>query len=112
MRIMIAAFACAVSVCAPAATPKSATKTDIAAIRDSMQDYLKDASSAQFRNVVKIGTDVCGEVNAKNGFGGYTGFRKFAAGVLPAKHGEVAMIIAIDDEDGNQATQICVEKGM
>ena len=43
---------------------------------------LKDPSSAQFRGMKARRTDkgavvVCGEVNAKNGFGGYIGFTPF-----------------------------------
>lgn len=42
---------------------------------------LKDPSSAQFRNleVRKAGKSmaVCGEINAKNSYGGYVGFVKF-----------------------------------
>lgn len=40
---------------------------------------LKDPASAQFRNVeLKAGgTILCGEINAKNSFGGYVGFRPF-----------------------------------
>lgn len=44
---------------------------------------LKDPSSAQFRSVRTYhgsGTPVvCGEVNSKNGFGGYGGFQRFVA---------------------------------
>lgn len=44
---------------------------------------LKDPGSAQFRNVeIKpygYGKVVCGEVNAKNSYGGYVGFAKFVA---------------------------------
>jgi len=36
---------------------------------------LRDPGSAQFRNQ----TGVCGEVNAKNSMGGYTGHRRFIA---------------------------------
>lgn len=36
---------------------------------------LKDPESAQFRSQ----TGICGEVNAKNSFGGYTGFKRFIA---------------------------------
>ena len=42
---------------------------------------LRDPDSAQFKNVFVIGTGydktVCGNVNARNGFGGYTGFTPF-----------------------------------
>lgn len=40
---------------------------------------MKDPASTQFRNLhygVEPGT-VCGEINAKNGFGGYVGFERF-----------------------------------
>lgn len=54
-----------------------------AAIRGA-REALKDPESAQFRNVVAYpktggGYSVCGEVNARNGFGGYGGFERFAA---------------------------------
>ncbi len=39
---------------------------------------LSDPESAQFRNIKNVGTHICGEVNAKNRFGGYTGYRRFA----------------------------------
>ena len=40
---------------------------------------LKDPASAQFRNVELKGggTVLCGEINAKNSFGGYVGYRPF-----------------------------------
>ena len=38
-----------------------------------VKEQLRDPESAQFQNV-KNG---CGEVNAKNSYGGYTGFKKF-----------------------------------
>jgi len=46
-----------------------------------VQSSLKDPSSAQFRNVRLVAWRswqvVCGEVNAKNSYGGYAGFTKF-----------------------------------
>lgn len=38
---------------------------------------LKDPSSAQFRDVKKTGKAVCGEVNGKNAYGAYVGFKHF-----------------------------------
>lgn len=38
---------------------------------------LRDPSSAQFRNVVERSTATCGEVNGKNAFGAYVGFKRF-----------------------------------
>jgi len=48
--------------------------------RDNVNARLKDSDSAQFRNqfIGKAGTP-CGEVNAKNSFGGYTGYKRFVA---------------------------------
>lgn len=38
-----------------------------------VRDQMKDPSSVQFQNI----DGYCGEVNAKNGYGGYTGFKPF-----------------------------------
>lgn len=66
---------------------------------DAVKATLRDPASAQFQNMKSadpivanyhhptrdevssnpaLGAGVCGEVNSKNAFGGYTGFRKFA----------------------------------
>lgn len=44
--------------------------------RGYVESALRDPGSAQFRNQ----SGICGEVNAKNSFGGYTGFKRFMAG--------------------------------
>jgi len=49
----------------------------IAAAQSRVAAELKDPSSAQFRNVEQVGDRVCGEVNARNSFGGYAGFQQF-----------------------------------
>jgi hypothetical protein len=47
--------------------------------KNSVRGQLTDPASAQFRNMRNArGTTVCGEVNAKNSFGGYIGFKRFA----------------------------------
>lgn len=52
--------------------------------QERIKSKLKDPSSAQFNGVFisrAIGAPiVCGQVNAKNGFGGYTGFQRFISG--------------------------------
>lgn len=45
----------------------------------AVADQFRDPSSAEFRKVFRRGYDVCGEVNAKNGFGAYVGFVRFVA---------------------------------
>lgn len=48
------------------------------AAKREVEKNLKDPASAQYRNMKKsaIGA-ICGEVNAKNSMGGYSGFGKF-----------------------------------
>lgn len=49
---------------------------------EKVKERLKDPESARFRNETvredRDETIVCGEVNAKNSFGGYTGFVPFS----------------------------------
>jgi hypothetical protein len=40
-------------------------------------NQLRDPGSAQFRNIKQSGGFVCGEINGKNGYGAYNGFRRF-----------------------------------
>lgn len=50
----------------------------MAAAKKSVLKMLKDPDSAEFRNEhVGTGGIPCGEVNAKNSFGGYTGFKRY-----------------------------------
>ena len=62
---------------------RSEQSTIVAMSRDGVKSRLRDPSSARFRNVGYYSggesSAVCGEVNAKNGFGGYTGFERFVA---------------------------------
>lgn len=45
---------------------------------EAVRGRLRDPFSVQFKAVGGRGDIVCGYVNARNGFGAYTGFRKFA----------------------------------
>lgn len=53
--------------------------------KKSVANLLKDPGAAQFRNVevrrYLSGTVVCGEVNGKNSYGAYIGYRRFVASV-------------------------------
>lgn len=71
--------------------PKSTTNAkEIKAAKEGASSQMKDPTSVLFRNTEGYdrGTPgiimLCGEVNAKNSFGGYVGFRHFTylAGVL------------------------------
>ena len=52
--------------------------------KKAIADTLKDPASAQFRNVRLVqyldGAVICGEINGKNSYGGYVGFRDFVGG--------------------------------
>lgn len=51
----------------------------------ALKNFLKDPDSAQIRNQHGF----CGEVNSKNSFGGYTGFKRFiASSAIVAVEGE------------------------
>jgi hypothetical protein len=48
------------------------------AVIEAVKAQLKDPDSAQFKGIVQSGPSTyCGWVNAKNGFGGYSGFQLF-----------------------------------
>lgn len=52
----------------------------IEAVRENLTKWaLKDPSSAQFSDEEAGATVVCGRVNAKNSFGGYTGAKAYTA---------------------------------
>lgn len=56
----------------------------IANAKRALRAELKDPESAQFKDVYANYTEeydvvACGRVNAKNGFGGYTGFKRFVS---------------------------------
>lgn len=48
--------------------------------REYLTGELKDADTAKFRMIRKTSSGaICGEVNAKNSFGAYTGYKRFYA---------------------------------
>jgi len=48
-----------------------------AVITTAMRSTLRDPESAMFRGIVQRPGLICGYVNARNGFGGYSGFKEF-----------------------------------
>lgn len=70
----------------------------IAAAKRGVRDLLKDPDSAKFKAVYayytkELGVVACGYVNAKNSFGGYTGFKRFVSA------GKSVILEDIDDID-------------
>ena len=74
-----------------------------------IKERLKDPGSAQFRNVKVyhgVAPVVCGEVNAKNSFGGYIGFQRFiSGGTIQVLESDMAT-----DEMDKTWDQICRDK--
>jgi hypothetical protein len=78
--------------CEDAATKakRDADMEDFALIKfheDRVGASLREPSSAEFRNVKvyrSVLPVVCGEVNGKNGFGGYAGYQRFVSGGVVA----------------------------
>lgn len=89
--------------------------TQVAAVQTGVKQRLKDPASATFRDFKAV-TDtkglisVCGYVNAKNGFGGYTGDEPFTG----AFAGERFIAVGIGGTDiETQATRgVCQQVGI
>lgn len=89
------------------ANPYADTGKQMAWIRiskDAVRAKLKDPDSADFRDVnfyAGGGTPVaCGEVNAKNGFGGYTGYEPFLAA------GDQLVVLSSEMESGKEFAKV------
>lgn len=94
MKWIILAFAGLLSACVP--TVENVTRINspsaIKYAREVVAYRLKDAGSAQWRqeavfeaterlgDQARSGTVVCGQLNARNSFGGYTGFTTYYVG--------------------------------
>lgn len=67
---------------------KNGQEKAFAAAQDAAKEGLKDPDSAKFQNLRIADFDggkvVCGEINAKNSYGGYVGYKRFIAGTSAA----------------------------
>ena len=90
------------------------TKATVIAVYAAVRERLRDPDSAQFRNLFAfrdlsnpnvLGIQVCGEVNAKNGFGGYSGYTAFSASVGDA--GNMVALLGDDDLIGSHIVASC-----
>lgn len=59
---------------------------DTDSVERHIASQMIDPRSTTFRNMTKVTFGYCGEVNSKNKFGGYVGFKKFHA--YKSKSGE------------------------
>ena len=70
---------------------EEALKAKMNRYQQQLLNKLLDPSSAQFKNLRLVnggnGEALCGEVNSKNSFGGYTGYSSFAVTERPYSDG-------------------------
>ena len=82
------------------------------ALFGALSGILRDPSSAQVRKLRRTSDSkygVCGEVNSKNGFGGYVGFAPFA-GVLTSAAAEIQIFDREVVEQMPEATAAALAK--
>lgn len=135
-RTLITLSLVTLSLYTQAQEPKPASKRQVAALKQAMEERLKDADSAKYRNIqvvqARLGdvigkaegvdgnsvvTVMCGQVNAKNSYGGYAGFHTFQATYLdkfggPNMDRPYAAVIGIDREPGGAAAVMCRRAGI
>lgn len=81
MKRVLLAIAVCMALAGCSKSPAEKAKNDAAMkeiktqrfAREMVSGHLKDPESAEFRNQ----SGLCGEVNSKNSFGGYGGYRRF-----------------------------------
>jgi hypothetical protein len=105
-RILLLVSAAALSSCAkPTPTPEQQL---IQEAHDAVRQKLKDPESARFKEddleVMPEQGVVCGKVNAKNGFGGYTGAQEYVY-----VRGQGAALSEDDPDDFIKAVNACTE---
>ncbi|WP_124919310.1 hypothetical protein [Burkholderia cepacia] len=99
-----------------AETQRQASKAELTSITTKIKSVAKDPDSVRVRNVVARRDDdglvkFCGELNAKNSYGGYTGFRPFSA--FAAKNGaRVTFVEVFGIDDPELAATACERDGL
>ncbi|PHM69490.1 hypothetical protein [Xenorhabdus sp. KJ12.1] len=112
LKMIIAAVSILLTACSP-------SDDDILeAVKEQVNRAMKDPTSSLFRDVV-IYRDredkayACGEVNGKNVYGAYTGFKPFIANVVITKDGIVPFVNYADEYSYDDfAPIVCEKKGV
>ncbi|EMR4172050.1 hypothetical protein R2537_007081 [Pseudomonas aeruginosa] len=99
---------------ASASSPQKASATVAALVQKHVKAAVKDPASVQIRNLRTVKADAithfCGEVNAKNSFGGYTGFRPLAGFMV--LNGSSASYFSLSDIDNVElSSALCQRNG-
>ncbi len=63
----------------------------------AIRSQLKDPASALFENVTRQGNWVCGRVNAKNGFGAYSGAEPFSVEIIEGRAARAELWSSLDE---------------
>ncbi|WEE79281.1 hypothetical protein LZ683_07895 [Comamonas testosteroni] len=97
-----------------AAAAQPAPKLNERLLRAALEDSLKDADSAKFKNIRYKPSEVglwkmCGQVNAKNGYGAYSGFERFI-GFAIKNQGESLQYLVLSI--GEAAESLCAKDGL
>lgn len=93
------------------------TKQQIASIQAAVKERLKDPDSAKFGKFAAGRTldgsiRVCGYVNSRNSFGGFTGMSPFSARLAGASSPVIQGPVDPDDMLANMFIKICREDGL
>jgi hypothetical protein len=68
----------------------------IAKAKETATRDFMDPDSAKFRKLSVVRGSVCGEVNSKNGFGGYVGYKRFVS---------VAGVVSLHDDGSSKFSE-------
>lgn len=97
--------------CAAQSTPKPPA---LRIIKAAIAENLKDPESARFRNIERVDKPdasidgiYCGEVNAKNSYGGYIGYLPFMIAILGGQ--PFVMAQAGDSDEAEGVRTVCAE---
>ena len=104
----------------PTATPITLSKEQFLAVKYGLGIKLKDPYTASLGGLAasrdgKGIVTVCGNVNAKNSFGAYTGYQSFGGLLGPRSDGSLAfLVLAFGDTPVNEmaVTAFCRSKGL
>jgi len=103
----------------PPGTPRTLNAAEVAAVQKGVKGDLKDPESARFGSVfaaenAKGTIAVCGYVNAKNSYGGYTGEQLFYGNLAKADKVMVFLTIGVGGDDLKQQImrKMCRDAGV
>lgn len=97
--------------CCGASLAASAGSARVEHAKAVILENLRDPESARFRSIYQRSStqihNVCGQVNAKNGFGGYVGYRRFIvwsySGLPSGSPGTEVSIEGVEEQEAFEA---------